>query len=744
VFLQKIEISGFKSFAKKTILDFSGKKGSENGVTCIVGPNGSGKSNVSDALRWVIGEKSVKNLRGNKKEDIIFAGSSSKAKLGCAQVSVFFDNSNKRFDIDYEQVIITRKVYRDGENNYLINNSKVQLFDLVSLLSKAGVGYGNYTIVNQGMTDKILLASPVERMSFLEDAAGVKEIQLKKIKSLRRMKKTEENLEKASSLMREIEPELRVLKTQARKIEKSQKTREKLFEKRKEYFAIKLNSIEKKQKKNNLELEKIKNQMSISQNLIEKLQNDLKKTDDSYIKKQNEKIEKLEQEKRAIESRRYDLERIGFKKEIELKSLEEKIEELDKEEIVLVDRTYILSKLESFKKELDDLEGKPVSKKIISKIRSLLKEIQVGKTVKKKAGKEIDEKKKVLGENLKKIRREAENNTERIENCRKSVAEKNQQIHKINQDNRKKQENRLELKDKLRREQFEIEKADKYKQHLRLERESLDRALREALEDIGNNFNGEIDDLRKIFSNKTLDDLKMEIEKLNWQLEQVKEIDNSVVGEAGELEEKYDFLKKESEDLKLTLTELKEMVVEMDKNIKVKMKKAFKAINKEFSDYFRLMFGGGTAKLERTKFEKRRIASSEDDLENEDKKEFEYGLEIKVNPPGKRIDSLNMLSGGERTLTSIALLFALISHNPPPFAFLDEIEANLDESNAGKFSRILKKLSSKTQFILATHSREVMRVADILYGITMNKKDGYSNIFSVSLTQIEKDVKINS
>jgi chromosome segregation protein len=349
-----------------------------------------------------------------------------------------------------------------------------------------------------------------------------------------------------------------------------------------------------------------------------------------------------------------------------------------------------------------------------------------------------------LGENLKKIRREAENNTERIENCRKSVAEKNQQIHKINQDNRKKQENRLELKDKLRREQFEIEKADKYKQHLRLERESLDRSLREALEDIGNNFNGEIDDLRKIFSNKTLDDLKMEIEKLNWQLEQVKEIDNSVVEEAGELEEKYDFLKKESEDLKLTLTELKEMVVEMDKNIKVKMKKAFKAINKEFSDYFKLMFGGGTAKLERTKFEKRRIASSEGDLENEDKKEFEYGLEIKVNPPGKRIDSLNMLSGGERTLTSIALLFALISHNPPPFVFLDEIEANLDESNAGKFSRILKKLSSKTQFILATHSREVMRVADILYGITMNKKDGYSNIFSVSLTQIEKDVKINS
>jgi chromosome segregation protein len=113
-------------------------------------------------------------------------------------------------------------------------------------------------------------------------------------------------------------------------------------------------------------------------------------------------------------------------------------------------------------------------------------------------------------------------------------------------------------------------------------------------------------------------------------------------------------------------------------------------------------------------------------------------LDIKVNPPGKRINNLNMLSGGERTLTSVALLFALISHNPPPFAFLDEIEANLDEANAERFSKILKRLSHKTQFILATHSREVMRMSDILYGITMDS-GGYSKVFSVSLGQIKED-----
>jgi len=744
MFVQKLEISGFKSFAKKTVLDFSGDKNSKSGVTCVVGPNGSGKSNVSDALRWVIGEKSVKNLRGNKKEDVIFAGSKNKAKLGCAQVSVFFDNSEKRFDIDYDEVVVTRKVYRDGENSYLINNSKVRLLDLVSLLSKAGIGHGNYTIVNQGMTDKILLSSPVERMGFLEDAAGVKEFQLKKTTSVRRMKKTERNIEKAESLMREIQPELRILKSQSRKIERSEKSREKLVQKRTEYFAVKLSGIEKRQNKNDLELEKIKGQMSVGKEVMKKIQLELESTSDDQIQEQNKLIEVIEKEKKSAENKRYELERIGFKKEIEKKSLQEKIDQLDKEEVIAVDRTYILSKLENFKEELNKLTGKPVEKSLISRITDLLKEIQAGKAVKKKAGKEIEAKKKVLEIQVTKVKKQAELNSLEIENCSRGIAEKNQEIQKINTENRRKQESRVEFRDKLRREQFEVEKADKYNAHLKLEQAKIGQELQETLKDIQNNFTGKIDDLRRIESRKNLDELRMEIEKFNWQLEQVKEIDVSVVGDYKELQEKYDFLKNESKDLKLTLKELKEIIVEMDRTIKSKMKVAFTSINKEFAIYFKMMFGGGKAKLERIKIEKRKqVVEGEEDLEEETRQDFEYGLDIKVNPPGKRINNLNMLSGGERTLTSISLLFALISYNPPPFAFLDEIEANLDEANAERFSKILKRLSGKTQFILATHSREVMRTADILYGITMEKKDGYSKVFSVQLSQVAEGGEIS-
>ncbi len=739
MFVEKIEISGFKSFAKKTILDFSGGKNLKSGVTCVVGPNGSGKSNVSDALRWVIGEKSVKNLRGNKREDVIFAGSSTKSQLGCAQVSVFFDNSKKRFDIDYSQVVITRKIYRDGENHYLINNSKVKLFDLMNLLSRAGIGHGNYTIVNQGMTDQILLSSPVERMGFLEDAAGVKEFQLKKNKSVRRIKKTRINIEKAESLMREIEPELRVLKSQSRKIEKAQKTREELAEKRAQYFAVRLNNIESNQSKNGLELKRIEEQIEGSQKKIKAINQKLQESDNSSIQEQNKLIAGIEKEKAQLEKERYELERMGFKQEIELKSLQEKIEQFGKEEIILVDRGYILTKLQKIKDELDSQVGKSLTAKLIFKINDLLQEIQAGKAVKSKASEETEKQKVLLNKDLDKIKQEAQQNSIEIANCKQKIAEKNQAVQTINAENQKKQESRVDFKDQLRREQFEVEKAERYLEHLRLDKTKLEQELVEIKKDIQANFNGNLDDLRKISCNLNLENLKMLIEKLSWQLEQIREIDTGVIEEYRELQEKYDFLEKESKDLKLTLTDLNRVIVEMDKTIKNRLAQAFTAINKEFMIYFKLIFSGGSAKLEKIKIEKRKFL---DELEDEGEKDpedlTEFGIDIKVNPPGKRINNLNMLSGGERTLTSIALLFALISYNPPPFAFLDEIEANLDEANAKRFSRILKKLSHKTQFILATHSREVMRMADILYGITMDS-GGYSKVFSVSLGQIKED-----
>ena len=157
MYLSKLEIQGFKSFAEKVVLEFNKE------LTAIVGPNGSGKSNVADAVRWVLGEQSLKLLRGKKSQDVIFAGSSKKSRLGFAEVNLYLDNSDGSAPLDYKEIVITRRIYRDGEGEYLINKNKVRLTDIQLMLAKASFGQRSYSIIGQGMIDTILTSSPAER-----------------------------------------------------------------------------------------------------------------------------------------------------------------------------------------------------------------------------------------------------------------------------------------------------------------------------------------------------------------------------------------------------------------------------------------------------------------------------------------------------------------------------------------------------------------------------------------------------
>ena len=188
----------------------------------------------------------------------------------------------------------------------------------------------------------------------------------------------------------------------------------------------------------------------------------------------------------------------------------------------------------------------------------------------------------------------------------------------------------------------------------------------------------------------------------------------------------------------------------MDQKIEKEFVATYEEINKEFTKYFRIIFGGGNAHLIKSKVESRKskakntetgegVERTEEDLgeeeNNQDKDDKQIGIDISACPPGKKISHLSMLSGGERSLTSLALLFAIISHNPPPFAVLDEVEAALDEANSKRFGRILTELSSSTQFVTITHNRETMRQALVLYGVTMGE-DGISKLLSVRLDQV--------
>ncbi len=246
-----------------------------------------------------------------------------------------------------------------------------------------------------------------------------------------------------------------------------------------------------------------------------------------------------------------------------------------------------------------------------------------------------------------------------------------------------------------------------------------------------------------------MNQLENEISRLKFQLEQVGAVDESVIEEFGETEKRYNFLKKESEDLAEAAKKLKKVIKEMDEKVENSFEKTFQEINRNFNHYFKIIFGGGKAGLRKkeVKTASRSLSSDKDEIASletaeeaeanpeETTEEKQLGVEIFAEPPGKKITNLGMLSGGERALCSIALLFAIISHNPPPFALLDEVEAALDEANSRRFGRILKELSGKTQFILITHNRQTMREASVLYGVTMND-DGISKLLSVKLEQV--------
>lgn len=240
------------------------------------------------------------------------------------------------------------------------------------------------------------------------------------------------------------------------------------------------------------------------------------------------------------------------------------------------------------------------------------------------------------------------------------------------------------------------------------------------------------------------ENLEREIARLKVQMEQIGGIDPMILEEYQETNARFDFLTKESEDLQKAIGSLSQVVREMEAKITDEFEKAFEQINKEFSEYFKIIFGGGKAELIKVKSEKRKTRSEnadgetgeEGDMVNEDNEEKkEIGVEIYACPPGKKITNMSMLSGGERSLTSLALLFAIIAHNPPPFAILDEVEAALDEANSRRFGKILQELSAHTQFIAITHNRETMRQAALLYGVTMGD-DGISKLLSVKLDQV--------
>ena len=203
MYLKRIELQGFKSFADKTVLEFL------PGITTVIGPNGSGKSNISDAIRWVLGEQSIKSLRGSKTEDIIFAGTQNRKSLGFAEVSMIIDNTDQKLPIEYNEVTVTRKLYRNGESGYYINKTPCRLKDILELFMDTGIGKDGYSIIGQGKIDEILSNKSEERRHIFEEAAGIVKYRTRKVESEKKLEQTKVNLLRINDIISEIETRLR-------------------------------------------------------------------------------------------------------------------------------------------------------------------------------------------------------------------------------------------------------------------------------------------------------------------------------------------------------------------------------------------------------------------------------------------------------------------------------------------------------------------------------------------------------
>ncbi|OGI18584.1 MAG: hypothetical protein A3J06_02210 [Candidatus Moranbacteria bacterium RIFCSPLOWO2_02_FULL_48_19] len=776
MYLKKLEINGFKSFAKRTVLDFlpdfpasparfddvsSRRAGGDvagsgkNGITVIVGPNGSGKSNVADAIRWAIGEQSLKNLRGKKSEDVIFAGTDKKARLGTASVTLYFDNSDKRLPIEFAEVSITRKVYRSGESEYMINGARVRLLDIVDLLAKAGIGKDSYCVITQGMSDAVLNASPIERRAIFEDAAGVKQYQIEKERALRKLESTRENLVRVDSLLQEIEPHLKNLRRQAEKAGAGKEVAEKLRVKQVLLYSFLWDNFQ--GERGGLLKERDVAQKQVFDLEVET--NTLKRevTEASGAMEDQSQEEEIG---RALDSARDEAntllrDRSIIEGKIEIEKEKQKIEEVIR--VIPVDLKYVQRALEEIRvnqselikriqnaEKLEDLQDiREFAEVIKQKLYDLHEKAGEGNVKKKQIVALPDAEKKLSDERLASLMKEKDICSKRLEVLQKILGEKERALQALRVAGRTSRETFFSKEKDWREKEYKLTHLKDQLNEVKVRLARVEVREEDLVALVRGELSQGVEDLRYDGTPVEREKLEREIARLKVEVEHIGTIDPMVMEEYQETEERFTFLTRESTDLKQATESLRTVIKEMDQKIDKVFHEAFQEIKKKFAAYFKIIFGGGKANVEivKIRLRVRRLADGGEEIEESDESADaealadEIGIEIFACPPGKKIASLSMLSGGERSLTSLALLFAIISHNPPPFAVLDEVEAALDEANSKRFGTMLRELSLHTQFIAITHNRETMAQASLLYGVTMGA-DGVSQLLSVRLDQV--------
>jgi chromosome segregation protein len=731
MYLKRLEIQGFKTFAQKTVLEFHLDPSGKRGVTAIVGPNGSGKSNAADAIRWAMGEQSLKLLRGKKSEDVIFSGSETKSRSGFAEVTITLESDgpeDQHPDLDIPTVEITRRLYREGQSEYEVNRKPVKLADVVLLLAQCGVGQRSYSVIGQGMIDSVLVANPMERKEFFDEAFGLRPFQLKRQKALNKIDDSKKNIAQTNSLLREIEPRLRTLERQAKRLEQKDEFEAELKTLSRDYYGFAWKKLMEGMSAIDAEVKKIEAKRAGADEGFKKLEEELKKietqTETKGFAELRKKLDVLSGDRSALERKKLALEKDAAIAEVKasqdwaplpLSKIITSVGDIRKKHEALMKlletESPDLKKIKALVKELHEMSA-DFSKALERPAPETKREEKMDASSAELD--KIDEQINDVEEKMKAVQKE-------MDQWSKGEEEERKRIFRLQHEMNQKRSAAAGVEQELSK--YAVEKA-----RVETRRDTL-------IEEI-KRFHPELEKELDALAKSAKDpggDAAVRLQKLRSQLEWIGGIDPETLKDYNETKERYDFLSKQLDDVEEALRGLETVVAELDKTIEERSAQAFRKLDKEFSKYFEKLFGGGTSKLQEVRAEPE-IDEEGNELPVDDRV---TGIEIQATPPGKRNKSIALLSGGERALTSIALICAIIATNPSPFVVLDEVDAALDESNSRKFASIIASLADRTQFVLVTHNRATMEEAHTLYGVTMGD-DGVSQLLSVKFEDVEK------
>ena len=934
MFLKRLTILGFKSFADRTEIEFNA------GITALLGPNGCGKSNVVDAVKWVLGDHSIKSLRAEKMEDVIFGGTESRKPLNVAEVALSIANEEGFLPLDLPEIEIKRRLYRSGESEYYINGAQVRLKDLRELFWDTGIGKTAYSVMEQGKIDQILSSKPEERRYLFEEAAGITRFKERGAEAERNLAKTEENVRQLELVLNEVKRSHDNLKTQSEKTLKYRTLRDEIFNFELDIQLLKLKQFRYEKDERNETLrqrtanrDRIRAEMEAENKALEENMDEVNSMEARLVDLQKNIYGfALEKNARENEARLFNEQRgehkikIGQNEEREKLAIQ-KIDELNEDaagqDAVVADlrkqcesieeniRSFeeniqlAASRISENEKEVQRAEEEILNiekeqaelEKDLAKITDdIVAELDAGL---KKAGYSAAERRyaeEALRETLGRLRivlsgkealirdlaaaitgedvsavsaanvgniagvlagglaeaaadadkaeelfqRYRENTPTfideflapegiitkkraldtQIKNAKEGIEQRRQRIKSLRSDNisllAKIDEYRVTLENlKVNRAQMNAraQSAEEQAKLIRRElagQESVLKTIRDELflyrkrlgeideritavqEEIVSitekteTFTAELERLekdirkrndkvagKKEIINKRMAELskvQQALEKIHLELVQseteIKNIQENfreshsrdlmefeeriftitaapaalreklasakvkmkelgsvnlmAPEEYAETKERYDFLNNQMADLEKARKNLEDLTAEIRQESSALFLKTYNRIKKNFYNMFRRLFGGGRAELQ--------LSDPNHVLES--------GIEILAQPPGKKLEHLSLLSGGECSMTAVALLFATYMVKPSPFCLLDEIDAALDEQNVGRFVQLLREFSGKSQFIIITHNKKTVIGAGTLLGVTM-QESGVSKIISARLEQGE-------